>query len=110
MSILFTALLHILHFGYSVFLRIQYSWRQRSSLEPMPLQTARKRIPHHLALLFVVDPKSDTESTKSALIESILRVVEWSRTMGVKKLTVYEENGQYQSFVRVHLLTKEDRT
>jgi hypothetical protein len=95
--LLFTVLLRILHLVYSVILRLQHLWRQWSSLEPLPLQTPRQRIPHHLAILFVVDPTSDPENTKNALTESALRVVSWSRTIGVKKLTLYEENGQFSS-------------
>lgn len=72
-----------------------------SSLEPEPLQTARKRIPHHLAILFVVDPKSDAETTRTALIESTVRAVKWSRIIGVQKLSVYEKNGKYQRFVHL---------
>jgi len=100
---LFTVLLCVLHFAYSLILRIQHLWRQWSSLDPLHLQTPRQRLPGHLAILFVVDPKSDTETTQKALTESTLRVVRWSRTIGVKKLTVYEENGQSCNVQRRHL-------
>ena len=100
---LFTVLLYLLHFAYSLILRFRHLWRQWSSLDPLPLQTPRQRIPSHLAILFVVDPKSDTETTHKVLTESTLRVVRWSRTIGVKKLTVYEENGQSYNVQRRHL-------
>src|SRR5260221_3037799 len=105
--LLFTVLLHLLHFAYSLILRFRHLWRQCSSLDPLPLQTPRQRIPGHLAVLFVVDPKSDTETTHKVLTESTLRVVRWSQMIGVKKLTVYEENGQSCDVQRRHL-TKEN--
>ncbi|KAF9535427.1 hypothetical protein CPB83DRAFT_754001 [Crepidotus variabilis] len=91
MDILFSLILNVLHFIYSAVLKLR-SFRQRhSQLTPQHLLAERRRIPKHLALLFVAETGQDVERAKHALSESVLNAVEWCRAIGVQKLTVYEE-------------------
>ncbi len=97
MQILFI-FLYILHSCYSVVLRVRSFINRWFSAKPQPLLAPRRRIPNHLAILFATDSFADTNNKKIALTESVLRAVDWCRTIGVKKLTVYEEKGA--SFAR----------
>lgn len=92
MQILFI-LLYILHSCHLVVLNVRSYTNRWFFTKPQPLLAPRRRIPNHLAILFATDSFADTNNKKIALTESVLRAVDWCRTIGVKKLTVYEEKG-----------------
>lgn len=98
MHILFALLLQALHLVYKLVLKARSFWAKRSSRKPEPLLAARGRIPKHLAILFVAPSAQDTEATKAVLTESILDAVKWCRSIGIAKLTVYEEHGAFRQF------------
>ncbi|KAK7064262.1 DUF2235 domain-containing protein [Favolaschia claudopus] len=60
---------------------------------PLPLQTPRRRIPQHLALLLVPDLTHGTFATRKCLLETVDRTVGWCRSAGIEKLTVYDGEG-----------------
>ncbi|KAF5313078.1 hypothetical protein D9619_003537 [Psilocybe cf. subviscida] len=91
MRVLFAVALHVVHFFYAIFLRVHSYYTHRRAPLPQPLTAARHRIPKHLALVFVVDPTVTLREAQDALTESVLNAVEWCRTLGIQKLTVYEQ-------------------
>ena len=92
MSFLLRTLLHILHFFYRIFTFIASRKPQ-----PLPHELAfpRKQTPHHLALLLVSDDdkSSSGDAVLECFLESIQRTVGWCKTVGIRKLTVYDRNG-----------------
>lgn len=92
MSLLLRTLLRVLHFFYHIFTLI-LSWKPQP--HPHELSYPRKQTPRHLALLLVSD--GDEPPSADALLECYLestqRVVGWCRTVGIRKLTVYDRDG-----------------
>jgi dehydrodolichyl diphosphate syntase complex subunit NUS1 len=97
MALLATLSLRVLHIFYSLALLVYSSWKTLSAAYPLPLQATRRRIPKHLAVVIVVDPKSPWEDIEKSLIGTIVSVVGWCRIIGTQKLTVYEEHGMGHS-------------
>ena len=93
MRILFSFLLHTIHFIYILFTKARLFWKQISSATPKPLQAPRRRIPKHLAVVFIFDPNIHADTVQTILIESALNIIEWCQTTGIPKLTLYEEHG-----------------
>lgn len=93
MRILFAFLLCTIHFIYILSTKARLFWKQLSSATPKPLQAPRRRIPKHLAVVFIIDPNIYVDTVQTALIESALNIIEWCQTTGIPKLTLYEENG-----------------
>lgn len=93
MSVIYAIILQFLHLIYAVVLKARSLKKRLFASPPQQLRAHRRRIPKHLAIIFTVDPSVPLESAQVALTESVLNAVEWCRTIGVKKLTVYEENG-----------------
>jgi dehydrodolichyl diphosphate syntase complex subunit NUS1 len=54
----------------------------------------RKRVPSHLAIIFVADSYFDNETIEMSLLESVERAVGWCRVTGIEKLTVYDSQGE----------------
>jgi len=92
MRVLFALLLRAFHFIYAVILIVRSFW-QRSSIPPRSLQSLRRRIPKHLAIVFVTSGITFSETAQDVLSMSILNAVEWCQSIGITKLTVYEERG-----------------
>lgn len=92
MSFLLRSLLHVLHFCYHVFTLIA---SRKSQPQPHELSYPRKQIPRHLALVLVSDgaESASGDAVLECFLESIQRTVEWSRAVGIQKLTVYDRNG-----------------
>lgn len=82
--------LNTIHYIYSVVILFCLFWRRLSWTAPHPLRTARSRLPKHLAVVFVIDPKIQFEA---CIVQSVTNLVEWCRTAGIEKLTIYEEHG-----------------
>ena len=94
MRIIFAFLLQTLHFIYFFLATIRLFWKENlSPATPKPLQAPRKRIPKHLAVAFIIDPNIHADTVQTALTESALKLVEWCQTVGISKLTLYEEHG-----------------
>jgi len=92
MSFLLRSLLHVLHFLYHIFTLVA---SRKSQPLPHELSYPRKQTPRHLALLLVSDGEESAspEAVVECFLESIQRTVGWCRTVGIRKLTVYDRNG-----------------
>jgi len=90
---IFPFLLRIFHFIYSVILAVRAFWQTRKTLSPQPLTANRRRIPQHLAVVFTVASDVSTDVAQKIAEESVSNIVGWCRTVGVKRLTVYEQHG-----------------
>ncbi|KAH9486977.1 hypothetical protein JR316_0001043 [Psilocybe cubensis] len=88
----YASLLNIFHFIYAVILLIRSFWQRNSAPPPLPLRASRPRIPKHLAIVFNVDPTVSDAAAQELLTESVVDSVSWCRSVGIHKLTVYEEN------------------
>ncbi|KAF9015119.1 hypothetical protein BDQ17DRAFT_1229585 [Cyathus striatus] len=93
MPLIASFFLRLIHFIYAVVIALHSFWKRRTMISPLPIGAPRRRIPKHLALLFVVDSNSNAEQAETALVESVVNAVEWCRTAGIENLTVYEESG-----------------
>ncbi|KAF9480983.1 hypothetical protein BDN70DRAFT_992226 [Pholiota conissans] len=113
MSAVYAFILYFLHLLYAVILGARSLKKRLFASPPQQLQAQRRRIPKHLAIVFTVDPLVPVEIAREALTESIINAVEWCRTIGVKKLTVYEENDMLSGCVQAickHLPVQEQET
>ncbi|KAJ7244758.1 hypothetical protein B0H12DRAFT_1203571 [Mycena haematopus] len=86
-------LLRVLHSFHFLITLLSASWDRLQSTPPLPLHVTRRRIPHHLALLLVLDPAHDPASTRESLLETVNRTVGWCRSAGIEKLTLYDTAG-----------------
>jgi len=100
MRILFAFLLYTVHFIYILFIQVRLFWAHFSSVTPKPLLAPRRRIPKHLAVTFVIDPNIYSDTVKAALTESALKLVDWCQTIGIPKLTLYEEHDRLSECVQ----------
>jgi len=92
MRVLFALLLHAFHFIYTIVIRVRCLC-QSSSTPPQAILSLRRRIPNHLAIVFVINEATSLETVQDVLCTSVLNAVEWCQSVGIKKLTVYEERG-----------------
>ncbi|KDR84942.1 hypothetical protein GALMADRAFT_301911 [Galerina marginata CBS 339.88] len=92
MHVLFAFLLRVFHFIYSAIITARSFWKRYSAAAPQPLRAARQRVPKHLGIIFTVASSVSDEAAQSVLTESTVDAVSWCRTVGIQKLTVYEEN------------------
>jgi len=106
MSHIFPFLLRIFHFIYSVILAVRDFWQSRKPLSPQPLTASRRRIPQHLAVVFTVASDVSTDVAQQIAEESVTNIVKWCRTIGVKKLTLYEQHGAHSGISLCRTLTK----
>jgi dehydrodolichyl diphosphate syntase complex subunit NUS1 len=60
---------------------------------PLALDAPRNRIPRHLAILFQLDDDLDIDTAAAVLIKSIEEAVIWCRTVGIERLTAYDNKG-----------------
>ncbi|TFK41207.1 hypothetical protein BDQ12DRAFT_711007 [Crucibulum laeve] len=93
MGLLAALLLHIIHLVYSLILLVHSFWKRNTWIPPRPLQDVRSRIPKHLAILLVSDPVYSPDEVEEGLVQSVVNTVGWCRTVGIEKLTVYDEHG-----------------
>ena len=93
MALLATFFLQALHIFYSLAAFVYSSWNRLTSTSPQPLESIRRRIPKHLAVVLVINPNSSSEDVEKSLIRTIVNVVDWCRIIGTRKLTIYEEHG-----------------
>ena len=95
MRIFFVFLLHVFHFIRAAILAVRSGWGRHFGAAPQPLRTPRRRIPKHLAISLVVDKLVSEDTAQEVLTKSVVDAVSWCRTIGINKLTVYEENGVF---------------
>jgi dehydrodolichyl diphosphate syntase complex subunit NUS1 len=93
MALLAALSLRALHILYTLALFVYSGWKRRTRASPYPLQTARRRIPKHLAIILVTDPSLPCEALDKTLMDTVIKAVSWCRIVGTQKLTVYEEHG-----------------
>lgn len=93
MRILFDFILHAIHFIFALFIKARLIWKHRSLVTPKPVRTPPSRIPKHLAVVLIIDPAICADTAQTALTESALKIVEWCQTIGIPKVTLYEEHG-----------------
>lgn len=95
MTLLAAFFLQALHIFYSFALFIYFSWKRFTGTSPQPLESIRRRIPKHLAVILVINPNASSsgEDIEKSLIRTIVNVVGWCRIIGTRKLTIYEEHG-----------------
>lgn len=92
MHLLFVLLLRAFHFIYPIVVGVRCFW-PRSSTPPQATQSPRHRIPKHLAIVFVINESLSQEIAQNVLCKSVINAVEWCQSIGIKKLTVYDERG-----------------
>ncbi|WVW81598.1 hypothetical protein I302_103593 [Kwoniella bestiolae CBS 10118] len=93
----FFILLHLLFIASSLLLRTYETFTSKSSLAEDTDQERRQAAPpRHLALI-LVPSKTRRKDEKAALVESILRAIEWSGEWGVGELSLWDGQGLTQS-------------
>lgn len=93
MSAIYTCLLYLIHLVYAIQLRLNSLKKRFLAPPPQHLAAPRRRLPKHLAIVFAIDPTVPADAAREALTKSVMNAVEWCRIAGIRKLTVYEENG-----------------
>jgi len=93
MALLAVFLLRALHILYTLGLFVCSYWKRLTRTSPQTLEARRRRIPKHLAILLVLDPNSSSEDLEKSLMGTVTNLVNWCRTIGIQKLTVYDEHG-----------------
>jgi hypothetical protein len=99
-------LLSILHICYALTRAFQalakhLNPRQRQA---RGVHSARRKTPAHIALVLAHGDAQKRHGQLSvedvkAMLESVLHVAEWSQTVGVAKLTVYDREGQFTNHI-----------
>lgn len=93
MAVLAALLLHILHLTYSLYLLVCGCWKRLTWKTPNPLDSPRRRIPNHLAILLAIDTRTPSKHTEERIINCVIKLLAWCREVGIGKLTVYDEHG-----------------
>jgi len=93
MGLLTALVLRVLHFCYALLSLVRSLWRRQTRPSPQPLCAPRRRVPENLALVFVGDTNIPRNVVEKTILQSCLNAVEWCRTLGISKLTIYEEHG-----------------
>jgi len=86
----FLALLHAI---YSLVVASISLFRHLTRPTPEALKATRRRVPRHLAILFVPDTEFDEKTIEHCIIESIQKSINWCQQVGVRELTVYDAEG-----------------
>ncbi|KAF9453860.1 hypothetical protein P691DRAFT_562618 [Macrolepiota fuliginosa MF-IS2] len=93
MELLPALVLRILHFLYALISLFHSFWKRQTRPYPQSLESPRRRLPQNLALVFVADINIPTSTVEKTILQSVLNAIEWCRTVGIPKLTLYEEHG-----------------
>jgi len=86
-----------LHYVYSLLTIWHSFWARFAWFPPQPLLIPRRRVPKHLAILFIADAGLNTVEVEACLVQSVIDVVGWCCAVGIEKLTVYDEYGKILS-------------
>lgn len=87
----FLALLHAI---YSLVVASISLFRHLTRPTPAALKATRRRVPKHLAILFVPDTEFDERTIEHCIIESIQKSINWCQQVGVRELSVYDAEGE----------------
>lgn len=87
-------LLRLVHFIYQFVLFCRTFCESICAKPPLPLDASRSRLPRHLAVVFTVNTDLDHDVVQESLIANVSNIIDWCRSLGIQKLTVYEEHGQ----------------
>ena len=87
---LFLYVIHCLYSFLSFFYFLSDLFVRRT---PRELTADRNRIPRHLALIFVSPEHCSSTVASQALVDSAERAVNWCRMVGIKRLTLYDNQG-----------------
>lgn len=87
--------LQIFHFLYSWVTAASHVWSKLYRKKPHPLNTARTKLPSHLALVLVANECIDVEALEASVVETVTRAASWCRATGIKELTVYDKQGEH---------------
>lgn len=82
--------LHILH---SLSILVSSFWKRLFQTHPLPLTARRRRVPKHLAVLFVTDTALDATILERHIVETAETLAGWCRVIGAEKLTLYDQEG-----------------
>ncbi|KIY64809.1 hypothetical protein CYLTODRAFT_424871 [Cylindrobasidium torrendii FP15055 ss-10] len=96
-----------LHGLYSVAYFAYSCWKRLVYAPPLSLTAPRRQLPKHLAILFIPDSGTHYDLTEKCLLESVYRVIDWSKEVGINTLTLYDEHGLLRSLapaIERHLL------
>ncbi|KAJ3551042.1 hypothetical protein NMY22_g43 [Coprinellus aureogranulatus] len=93
MHIVYALILRLFHLVYATSIFFSLLWERHRRRRARSLQTTRRRIPKHLAIVFIAPPNLSKESISNVIVESVANSVQWCRQLGVPKLTVYEQHG-----------------
>ncbi|KAK0208053.1 hypothetical protein DFS33DRAFT_1379621 [Desarmillaria ectypa] len=93
-AFLFLCLIHSL---YSITVFLSSCWQHFNFVSPLPLTATRRRIPKHLAVIFVPDLDIHSDITHACLLESVCRTIDWCRELGIEKVTLYDSEGLLQA-------------
>lgn len=99
MGILGFILLSILHICYALTRAIQALVKHiNRRTQSRDLHSTREKVPAHIALVLAHGDAQKRHGQLSvedvrAMLDSVLRVAEWSQAVGVTKLTVYDREG-----------------
>ncbi|KIK70941.1 hypothetical protein GYMLUDRAFT_52117 [Collybiopsis luxurians FD-317 M1] len=85
--------LALLHAVYSLVVLSISFFRHLTRPDPSPLSAKRKRVPQHLAVLFVADSDFDQKTNKHCILESVQRTIQWCQQIGIPQLSVYDCDG-----------------
>lgn len=85
--------LRVLHFCYYLLVSLSNFWKNFDLRRPQPLAAERSKLPSHFALLLVVSEEIEDETVEKSFVECIARAVSWCQAVGIKQLTVYDNEG-----------------
>lgn len=98
MSWLATFVLSVLHALYKLVLAFK-SLSARFLQEPLPLASERSKVPSHLALNLISNPEADEEDNEKYMLNSVENVAAWCQAVGIKRLTVYDRDGDFILYI-----------
>lgn len=97
MAVLAFLFLRLIHAFYSIAVFTSSCWKRFNFIAPLPLTATRRRIPKHLAVIFVPDHDIHPDITHACLLESVYRTIDWCRELGIEKVTLYDSEGLLQA-------------
>ena len=87
------ALLYVVHWVHYIYSLFRSLIRTFLTKPPRDLDAYRRRVPHHLAIVFALPEGSHTPAVTDALVVSVERAVRWCQIAGIERLTVYDDRG-----------------
>jgi dehydrodolichyl diphosphate syntase complex subunit NUS1 len=93
MGVLAFLCLRILHWLYALTAFVLSFVRHFRRKPPQPLNAQRAQLPTHLAVILHSERNDQTEGTEKIYLESVKTAIACCRTLGIKRLTVYDYSG-----------------